>query len=362
MTISKVDLYKRQTTLPEIGEKGQIKLQDAEVIVIGCGGLGGSVAVHLAASGIGHIHLIDYDEIAISNLHRQVFYKLSDVGEKKSKTLAAYLKEISPFVRVSWEDQPIRKSTIDTQLKDYSLIIDCTDSLITKYLLNDYCVINDKMLIYGSLYKHDGYVSSFNLKQGQKRSANMRDAFPELPKKSIPNCSEIGTLNPIVGIIAMFQANEVIKIILGIGKPLFDRVLIYNSMQNSQYSMKLTPKVFKEEIKGIFKSEQYVDFKCEIQDVELLISSDTLKTRLKEVEIVSVIDNSDTPIPFQVNQYIPYSKFALEQLKIPKDKDLVVVCNKGISSYEIVKKIRSAHPDKPVFSLSGGIEKFQNIS
>lgn len=358
MSINKKDLYVRQTVLPEIGEAGQEALLKGKVAVVGCGGLGSLVAVQLAASGVGQIHLIDYDLVSVSNLHRQIFYRMTEVGKYKSVVLANYIRQISPFVKVDNSVEPLTRKNIDAQLKDYSLVIDCTDSLISKYLLNDYCVLNDKILVYGSLYKHDGYVSSFNLSEAKGRSANLRDAFANLPEKSIPNCSEVGTLNTIVGLIATLQSNEVIKILTGYAPALANKILIYNSLQNKQFTMSLSKKVSKQDIEHIFGSESYYDPRCAVQDEELLIYPDQLRERRHEVEILSVIEESDMNLPFEVDHRIPYSSFRVERLSMPENKDLVIVCKRGISSYEVTRLLKSTHATSRVFSLAGGIEKY----
>ena len=240
MKISKEQLYKRQTTLQEIGESGQQKLLQTKVIVVGCGGLGNAAAVYLAASGIGQLHLVDFDEVSESNLHRQVFYKTEDIGKPKAEALAEYIKTISPFVKVTTSKNPVSKKNVFSLISKADYVLDCTDSLPVKYLLNDACVLKDKSLIYGSLYKFDGYVASFNIKDTKGTyGTNMRDAFPEIGKQNIPNCSEVGTLNTIVGIIGLMQANEVLKLATGIGKPLVNQLLIYNSLENSQFKMNL---------------------------------------------------------------------------------------------------------------------------
>lgn len=237
--ITKQNLYKRQTTLKEIGNLGQEKLQQAKVLVVGCGGLGCVASVYLAASGIGNIYLIDFDLIDESNLHRQVFYKMDDIGKPKSEVLANYISKISPFVNVSFDTNAISKQTIFKKIKDYDIILDCTDNLPIKYLLNDVCVIKNKILVYGSLYKFDGYVATFNVLKNDKRTCNLRDAFPKVPTKTVPNCSEVGTLNTIVGIIGLMQANEVLKLVTNTGNLLTNQILIYDSLENSQYKMKL---------------------------------------------------------------------------------------------------------------------------
>jgi len=360
MKISQENLYKRQVILPEIGIKGQEQITDSKIAIIGCGGLGSTAAVYLAASGVGHIHLIDYDHIDISNLHRQVFYGQDDIGKPKVEILANHIAKISPFVQVTFNDVPITKSTIEKELNAFSIILDCTDSLTTKYLLNDFCVISDKILVYGSLYKHDGYVASFNLPSNGKRTANLRDAFPSIPTEHIPNCSEIGTLNTIVGIIAMMQANEVIKIITHTGKPLINQVLIYNIMENTQFTMKLKNGVTAETIRKIYTSETYFDARCEIQDSDLLIMAKELKKKINDpkLKILSVIEDVNAILPFKVDYKIPLSKFDVSTMDLDENKELVVICAKGISSYKVTKEIKQHLPEIKVFSLKNGIENF----
>lgn len=231
MKIEKNQLFKRQITLAEIGEIGQEKLQKASVLVVGCGGLGSPIAVYLASSGIGKMHLIDFDTVDVTNLHRQVFYSLEDLGKSKAAVLSEFIKKRAPFTEVSFTNKPITKNNVLELIENVDVVIDGTDSLPTKYLINDACVIKSKPLVYGSLYKFDGYVATFNVQQKDGScSANLRDAFPKMAT-DIPNCEEAGTLNAIVGIIAIAQVNEVLKLITGIGNPLINELLIYNSLQ-----------------------------------------------------------------------------------------------------------------------------------
>lgn len=360
MHTDKEKTFVRQTTLPEIGLIGQNKINKAKVAIIGCGGLGSAAAVYLAASGVGHIHLIDYDTIDLSNLHRQVFYRPNQVGKSKSKILTDYIQEISPYVKVSYTEDPITKSNINDQLKTFSIIVDCTDSLATKYLLNDYCVLQNKTLVYGSLYKHDGYVSVFNVKRKDQYSAHLRDAFPAMPKKHVPNCSEIGTLNPIVGIIGLMQANEVIKIITGTGQPLINKILIYNSMENSQFVMQLQQSFLLTQVQEIFNNNSYFDSRCAIQDSALLIDANDLKKKIhdEKVKVISVIENQSIALPFPVDLNMPLSSLDMSKLKPFENTELVVICQKGISSYEATQKIKMAFPDMLVYSLKNGIDDY----
>lgn len=365
MKYNKEHFYNRQTTLSDFGEKGQQKLQEASVVIVGCGGLGSVAAVYLAASGVGTIHLVDFDVVAVSNLHRQVFYKTADIGKPKSLVLADHIRSISPFVKVSISNKAITKSNIFDQINHFDIVVDCTDSLLTKYLLNDYCVLTNRILVYGSLYKNDGYVASFNMPNKHGNSANLRDAFPKIPKDAIPNCSQVGTLNPIVGIIGLMQANEVIKILSGVGKPLMNRLLIYTSSDNSQFIMKLNIGevnigMVKNKIKKIFESENYDDPNCEIQDEGLLISSSQLKQIIgkKNIEILSIIEDTSEKLPFNVNIKIPFSQFNVPNLKIDLNKEIIIVCKKGITSYTATKMILDKYPEVKVLSLINGIDNY----
>lgn len=362
MKITPKQLYKRQTTLTEIGEEGQEKLLQAKVVIVGCGGLGSIAAVYLAASGIGTIHLVDYDVVDASNLHRQVFYRTKDIGKSKAQVLKKYIESISPFVTATYSNQAVSKSIVLNEINEFDYVLDCTDSLPTKYLLNDACVLQNKTLIYGSLYKFDGYVANFNVKlPDDSFSANLRDAFPEISKEAIPNCSEIGTLNTIVGMIGMLQANEVLKLVTNVGNPIVDKLVIYNSLENSQFKMKLKRSFTKKMIQQIFETESYFDAACEPQDKKLLISSEQLKKELtlqsdnKKLKIISTIENKNASTPFNVHDKIPFSEFKIDKIQLSHDNEYVVVCNKGITSYAATLQLKEKYPSLKILSLKDGI-------
>lgn len=365
MKISKEDLFKRQIILKDFGKESQQKLQQSTIVIVGCGGLGSIAAVYLAASGVGNIHLIDFDVVDVSNLHRQVFYKTEDIGRSKAEVLAKHINSITPFVNITTSDQPITKANIFDQIDDYDVVVDCTDSLPTKYLLNDYCVITDHILVYGSLYKNDGYIASFNIPEGLYNSANLRHAFPKMPKEVVPSCSEIGTLNPIVGIIGLMQANEVIKILSQTGEPLKNQLLIYNSADNSQYKMKFEVEkscdnIGKRGILKIFKNDEYLDPACEIQDENLLVSmTDFKKMMLDEnVVIISVVDEIPSKLPFKVTKELPMSNFDVDNLEIDSNKNYIIICKKGILSYTATQILKDKYPDLNVLSLKNGIKNY----
>ena len=359
----KKTLFKRQITMSEIGELGQQKLQDTAVLVVGCGGLGSPVAVQLAASGIGTVHLVDFDTIDLTNLHRQVFYAIADKGRLKAQTLASFIQKRAPFTEVTFETAPVTKQNVFRLISDVDVVVDATDSLPTKYLLNDACVIKNKPLVYGSLYKFDGYVASFHVKQSDGTySANLRDVFPEM-RTDIPNCEEVGTLNAIVSFIAAQQVNEVLKLILGIGKPLTNQLLVYNSLQNSQLKIKLTPENLSESKRQektleIFDNETYFDASCELQDTGLLISSEEFKAELtrENVEVISVIENLIAP--FKLDRTFSMHNENLDLCQIDSSKKTVIVCQKGLTSYKAVKVLKKRFPKAVILSLAGGVNDY----
>ena len=166
-----------------------------------------------------------------------------------------------------------------------------------------------------------------------------------MPQKHVPNCSEIGTLNPIVGIIGLMQANEVIKIITETGKPLINKILIYNSMENSQFLMNLRPEFPLAKVKTLFNNDTYFDVRCQIQDESLLIEAEELKKRIHDenLKIISVIENQTISFPFSVDIRMPLSELDPAKLESYSASKIVVICQKGISSYTATKKIKKKY-------------------
>lgn len=358
MKPTKNQLYKRQIILSEIGEVGQAKLQNASVLVVGCGGLGSPIAVYLASSGVGRIHLVDFDTVDISNLHRQVFYALDDVGKPKAEVLRKFIQQRAPFTKIEVTNKAVSKDNIFELLENIDVVVDGTDSLPTKYLLNDACVLKQKPLVYGSLYKFDGYVASFNvLQQNGSYSANLRDAFPEMAT-DVPNCEEAGTLNAIVGLIATAQVNEVLKIITGVGKPLNNELLIYNSLQNTQLKMKLKSIFTKDKISKIFKVQTYVDAACANQNPDWQIAPEELREKLtnENIEIIAVLNN--LKLPFKVHQTIHINQFDAEKIEVDHNKTYVMVCQRGLNSYRATERLKKKYPNLKVLNLTGGISSY----
>jgi adenylyltransferase/sulfurtransferase len=357
--INKSQFFKRQITLQEIGEVGQQKLQNASVLVIGCGGLGSPIAVYLAMSGIGNIHLVDFDIVHSSNLHRQVFFSLEDVGKPKAAVLAKFIKERAAFTNVRFTNEAIAKQNVFQLIAEVDIVVDGSDSLPTKYLLNDACVLKNKPLVYGSLYKFDGYVATFNaLQEDGSYSANLRDVFPEMAT-DIANCEQIGTLNAIVGMIAIQQVNEVLKLITGVGKPLTNELLIYNALYNTQLKMKIKQHFIKDKIVKIFELHSYSDTLCLGQNPDWQIAAKDLKLRLGDsnLEIIAVL--KDLNLPFEVQQVIPIKEFNTDKIAVDENKIYVLVCQRGFNSYAAAEKLKAKYPNLKVLSLTGGISSYK---
>ncbi len=350
--------YLRQTTMSEIGETGQSKLLNAKLIIIGCGGLGGEVAVHLATAGIGKIELIDFDTIDITNLHRQVFFKEKDIGKAKAETLAKYLKQLNSDIDIHFETIKLSKENIKEKINAFDIVVDCTDDLLTKYLINDACVLENKILVYGSLHKFEGHIAVFNSKDKKgKRTANLRDLHPEIPTENIPNCSEVGTLNSIVSIIANMQVNEVFKLVLGIGKPLSNTLLIYNSLDNSQLKVKL--KINKElNIATLWDSNTYDNkVTCNLENTNE-VTATLFKTLLedKSIRIISVLEEEPN-FEFEVYKHFPFSCFDIDSIDL-KDGNYIIICNYGNMSLACSFMLKKKFPSSTFRSLKDGIYNY----
>ena len=203
--------YIRQTTLEELGVEGQEKLNAAHAVVIGCGGLGSIAAPYLAGAGVGEITLVDGDVPHISNLHRQVFFSENQNQISKSEALADHIINLNSDIKVNAISEMLSNENVEGIIQNADIVLECTDDIITKYLVNDACHLAGIPMVYGAIYKYDGYVSFFE--NASIESIHLRDIFPE-PDLDLLTCSQVGVLNTIAGLIGLLQANEAIKIYL----------------------------------------------------------------------------------------------------------------------------------------------------
>lgn len=221
-----INRYSRHILLPEVGGKGQKKLAKARIFVVGAGGLGSPVALYLAAAGIGTIGLIDSDVVDLSNLQRQVLHHTPDVGRAKVKSAKEKILALNPDVKVeTYEDRLTSHNALEL-ISQYDVIIDGVDNFPAKFLINDACFFAKKPLVHGGILRFDGRV--FTIIPDQ--SACYRCIFKEPPPPGlVANCQEAGIIGVVAGIIGTIQATESMKLVLGIGQPLTDRILDFNA-------------------------------------------------------------------------------------------------------------------------------------
>lgn len=231
--------YQRQITLQGFGIEAQEKLTNAKVLVVGAGGLGCPILQYLVAAGVGHIGIVDKDQVTLSNLNRQILFGQDDVGQNKANIAAVKLASLNDLVKIEAFQQNCDQVFAIDHFPNYDIIVDATDNFATRYLINDACVLLDKPLVFGAVSQFEGQVAVFNvLKDGY--ALNYRDLFPVPPKEGeVLSCADGGVLGVLPGIIGVMQAIEVIKLIAGIGNVLANQMLIYNALKNTNYTMQV---------------------------------------------------------------------------------------------------------------------------
>ncbi len=215
--------YRRHLTLPEFGPEAQQKLKRGRVLLIGAGGLGSPVSIYLAAAGVGTIGLVDFDTVDLSNLQRQILYTTQDIGRPKVQAARDHLQALNPHVDVQVHETNLGRKNVAAILQGYDVVVDGTDNIPTRYLLNDACVQLGIPNVHGSVFRFEGRVTVFGMPQGPC----YRCLYPDPPPPELtPDCTEEGVLGVLPGLIGLMQANETIKLLTGIGRPLVGRLLM----------------------------------------------------------------------------------------------------------------------------------------
>ncbi|HEY3521242.1 MAG TPA: molybdopterin-synthase adenylyltransferase MoeB [Rhodanobacteraceae bacterium] len=223
--------YSRHLRLPEVGEAGQRKLEEARVVVIGAGGLGSPAAFYLAAAGVGTLALADDDVVDRSNLQRQILHTEARIGASKVQSAAQTLMALNPRTRIEGLTERVTSANVEALLEGADVVIDGADNFPARYLLNDACVKMEKPLVYGAVHRFEGQVSVFDAGRQRGIAPCYRCLFPQPPPAdAAPNCSEAGVLGVLPGVIGMLQATEALKLILGIGEPLIGRLLMFDAL------------------------------------------------------------------------------------------------------------------------------------
>ena len=237
-TKKQIDRYSRQIILKKIGVVGQKKLLKSNVLIVGAGGLGSPISIYLAALGIGKIGIIDKDSVEISNLSRQIIFSTNDLKKNKSSVAINKLRKINPDIKLHSFNKRLTKKNINQIAKNFDLIVDGSDNFRTRFLINDYCLKNRKILVSGAISKFDGQVYTFNF--SKKKSPCLRCFIPQMPSNpDVDNCEYEGVLGSLAGIIGTIQANEVVKEILEIGDTLCGYILIVDALKLTFRKVKL---------------------------------------------------------------------------------------------------------------------------
>lgn len=357
-----LERYGRQMLLNGFGEQGQRKLFNASVLVIGAGGLGCPVLQYLAVAGVGTIGIVDDDIVSLTNLHRQVLYTEKDLGLNKVDIAVNKLQAINSEIIVKGYVVHLTNQNALDLFKNFDLIIDGTDNFFSRYIINDACVLLGKPLIYGAISQFEGHIAVFNVRLNENQySSNYRDLFPEPPVVgTVLNCAQAGVIGVLPGIIGSLQANEAIKLITGIGKPLINSLFSYNSLTNETYqfdisSRKNTNTLIPTDAAAykLFDYDGFCGTAAELAD-EIDVATFEKLLNTGSAEVIDVREKGELPIANG------FQKIPLSQLKekIPnlKGEIIVVFCQTGSRSQQAAKLLSSTFgPSKKIYSLTGGI-------
>lgn len=331
--------------------------------MIGSGGLGSPVLLYLAAAGVGHIGIVDFDVVDDSNLQRQVLFSVNDVGQSKAETAKAKLLGLNPHIEITVHNTMLTSENAIEIISQYDVVADGTDNFPTRYLVNDACVLAGKTNVYASIFRFEGQVSVFNyLNEDGSRGANYRDMFPEPPPPGlVPNCAEGGVLGVLPGIIGSMQASEVIKVVTGIGEPLAGRLFLFDAASFETRTLKVR-KNPNTQIDGLIDYQQFCGIVPEAekaeQDLVKEISVQELKSWRENKTDFQLIDVRE-PFEYEIANLeallIPLSSVLENINQVAKDKKVVIHCKSGARSAKAVKLLQESDGFENLYNLKGGI-------
>ncbi len=358
--------YSRHLLIPEVGLEGQKKLKAASALVVGTGGLGSPVSLYLAAAGVGRIGLVDYDQVDVTNLQRQIVHGTSAVGRLKVESARARLLDLNPGIQVDTYNIPFSSENALQIAQNYDVLIDGTDNFPTRYLINDVAVFLGKPLVYGSIFRFDGQASVFDARHGPC----YRCLFPEPPPPGMtPTCAEGGVLGILPGTIGTIQATEALKLLLGIGDPLIGRLLLYNALDLSFdfVNLRKNPKCRvcgpNADIKELIDYEEF----CGVPGHDHESGSAGAGWDISAPELACRLSNSLPPLLLDVREphelqisalpgalNIPLGTLAARLEELDSAREMVVFCKTGTRSTRALELLVSAG-FKRVKNLQGGI-------
>ncbi len=366
LTSDDLSRYSRHLALPEVGREGQQRLKAASVLCVGAGGLGSPLALYLAAAGVGTLGLVDFDAVDASNLQRQILHSTRDIGRKKLDSAEEKLIALNPALNVVKHDTMLSSANALSILSDYDIVADGTDNFPTRYLVNDACVLLGKPNVYGSIFRFEGQASVFAAKEGPC----YRCLYPEPPPPGlVPSCAEGGVLGILPGLVGLIQATEVIKLILGKGKPLVGRLLLLDALAMCFRELKLrknpecpvcgphptvTQLIDYQQFCGLApNSQQEQSLKNGIPQLTV----HELKQRLDAGEDLFILDVRE-PFEYQIanlgGKLIPQNEVPQRLAEIDRDREIIVHCKMGGRSQRIAEYLAQSGYSK-VKNLAGGI-------
>ena len=372
LTPNEIARYSRHIILSEVGVEGQEKLKAARILVIGMGGLGSPSSLYLAAAGVGTLGLAEFDQIEEHNLHRQILHHRADIGKLKIDSAEQELKAINPDCKLILHRDGITLDNAIEMLSSYDMVVDGSDNLPTRYLVNDAAYFVGIPYIYGSIFKFEGQVSVFDSRAG---GPNYRCLFPEMPDPStVPSCEEAGVFGALCGLIGSLQAMEAIKYHLGIGESLLGRLLVVDALSMNIRTLKLKhdpqcplsgdhPSITKLDAKNYeFSCELPADdnaalsedgsdlpFEVEVEEVKAMLDSDKKPYLLdvrEDFEVAICKLNDSTSIPMRtIAEHLDF---------IPRDRPVIVYCHTGGRSLKVTNFLREKGFDNAT-NMAGGI-------
>jgi adenylyltransferase/sulfurtransferase len=335
--------YDRQLKLPGFGIEHQLKLKNAKLLIIGAGGLGCPVLQYLIAAGVGETTIIDDDIVSISNLHRQILYTIDAIDKPKALVAKATLERLNPYVKIAAIQERFTRNNALDLVESADLVIDCSDNFPTRYLVNDACVISNKPFIYGGINQFSGQLSVFNYNGGP----TYRCLFPEQPNATeAPNCSEVGVLGILPGIIGNYQALEAIKVLTGIGESLSGTLLVIDTLTQNQQRFT---------IHAVAKNVSLAELKNDYQDKcsTMIEQINYTEYQTRKLFLLDVREVSEYETRNIGGLLIPLNELPTRLSDLPKDKEIAVLCAHGVRSMHACEYL--LNEGYKVCNLEGGI-------
>lgn len=366
LTQEEILRYSRHLLIPEVGMEGQQKLKAASVLIVGTGGLGSPLGLYLAAAGIGRIGLVDYDVVDPSNLQRQIIHGSRQLGQLKVESARQRMQDLNPFIQVDVFNEVFSAQNARQVADGFDILVDGSDNFPTRYLLNDLAVLTGRPYVYGSIFRFEGQVSVFDARRG----ACYRCLFPEPPPPGmVPSCAEGGVFGVLPGTVGTLQAIEVIKLVLGIGEPLIDKLLLYDALDASLQTVHLrknpkcrvcgshpdiTQLIDYEAFCGVPTRDMHAGLAGGDWDIEPL----EVLRRLQAGEPVQLVDVRD-PVELQISSlpgalHIPLSHLPQRVGELDDSKPIILFCRTGVRSVRALRLL-AAQGFTNLYSLKGGI-------